>query len=562
MNDSSFNGFYTEDVQYINHQGHYTNVFTNEDCYVIQLACIDSVTFEDANLAENDNLVGKYRIYKYENTLQKEEEPFIEETFKNAYFDNRAILITSKTGDFGIKDTIMIYSDFYKTKLLLFTDDNGEIWRIFDGNYLLDILYKEDGNFIANLQDSYSDKFILSMDFHADNVKSNYVSRGVGSGIANNLFRKVLDSVKKISEDPEFEKWLMKTAITETAFRDAERLLDNIVEIDSNPELHNQKILFTSIQVGADVLGILGTVGGGLLTGGALWTAVGVELTLLQKDITDLFNTTFPDSKTLEKYQDFYKNRYAIDVFADKPSNITDCNATLNGTFCSAAGLKGKVYFYLWEFLGNEGYEVDADLGESKYNYAYPLSANIDNLKPKTEYCYSVVYEATIDGLTLTYRSEQPATFITEDKKDEPSTEGYVDLGLSVKWSSCNLGASTPEHLGKSISGTHNVESLSVQLPTPKEIKELEDKCTHEYMEYNGVKGVLYTGPNGNSIFIPLKCKNYMCPVSSSTGCVGHYWFKYENGKISCYMPDSGYGEHDYLYNHGGCEHYVRPICK
>jgi hypothetical protein len=33
-------------------------------------------------------------------------------------------------------------------------------------------------------------------------------------------------------------------------------------------------------------------------------------------------------------------------------------------------------------------------------------------------------------------------------EKEEPLTSGFVDLGLSVMWANCNLGASNPEELG------------------------------------------------------------------------------------------------------------------
>ena len=126
-----------------------------------------------------------------------------------------------------------------------------------------------------------------------------------------------------------------------------------------------------------------------------------------------------------------------------------------------------------------------------------------------------------------------------------------MDLGLSVKWATCNIGANNPneygdyfawgetkpklvynekiykynEGLDKTItkynfSAAHGaVDNKYVldleddaahinwggkwRMPTRKECAELEEICTWQWKQYNGVKGYLVTGPNGNSIFLP-----------------------------------------------------------
>ena len=113
-----------------------------------------------------------------------------------------------------------------------------------------------------------------------------------------------------------------------------------------------------------------------------------------------------------------------------------------------------------------------------------------------------------------------------------------VDLGLpsGTRWASCNVGATKPEefgdkyawgeteeksdyteenylykgqNLGSNISGTqydvaHVKWGGNWQMPTKKQMEELESKCTVEKVVVNGVSGVNVIGPNGNVIFFPI----------------------------------------------------------
>ena len=111
----------------------------------------------------------------------------------------------------------------------------------------------------------------------------------------------------------------------------------------------------------------------------------------------------------------------------------------------------------------------------------------------------------------------------------------FVDLGLSVKWATCNVGANAPEQYGDyfawgetmpkrryteknsltygktmgDISGHVNYDAATAnwggdwRMPTKEEMQELLDNCKWEESELNGVEGYKVTGPNGNSIFLP-----------------------------------------------------------
>lgn len=148
-----------------------------------------------------------------------------------------------------------------------------------------------------------------------------------------------------------------------------------------------------------------------------------------------------------------------------------------------------------------------------------------------------------------------------------------VDLGLSVKWASCNVGAESPEDYGsyfawgetevkddyapfgyKFRTGTGmtltkyctenyygNVDNKTVldpvddtataswgndwRMPTLDEMKELINECTWSWTTQNGVNGYVVTGPNGNSIFLPAAGRrDRMSKEISGHGWSGDYW--------------------------------------
>ena len=145
-----------------------------------------------------------------------------------------------------------------------------------------------------------------------------------------------------------------------------------------------------------------------------------------------------------------------------------------------------------------------------------------------------------IDYIEFTKRSNNDA---------QVSSGKAVDLGLSVKWASCNVGATSPEEfgdkfawgetetkerfelsnylyydsftesyidIGLDIKGTdydvaHVKWGANWRMPTFDELKELKEKCDWKWGQYNGVNGYIVTGSNGNSIFFPSGYGDYNC---------------------------------------------------
>lgn len=128
-----------------------------------------------------------------------------------------------------------------------------------------------------------------------------------------------------------------------------------------------------------------------------------------------------------------------------------------------------------------------------------------------------------------------------------------VDLGLSVRWAEYNLGTRAPEESGfffawgetKEKKNYNEKSSKSIRkdykdlspkqdaatvlwgkdwrMPTDDEIYELIKKCTWELTELNGVEGFKVTGPNGNSIFLPMGGYRIDDELHA-VGFMGSYW--------------------------------------
>lgn len=162
-----------------------------------------------------------------------------------------------------------------------------------------------------------------------------------------------------------------------------------------------------------------------------------------------------------------------------------------------------------------------------------------------TEPVYSFVMPAR--NVVLQARFEQETTV--------SAAAEAVDLGLSVKWASWNVGASTPEEFGgrygwadptgekqttelddypsatppADICGTEYDIARAQwgdgwRLPSQAEFQELVDNCTWEWTEVNGVTGRRATATNGNSIFFPAAASRDGETVSNQVGQRGCYW--------------------------------------
>ena len=185
----------------------------------------------------------------------------------------------------------------------------------------------------------------------------------------------------------------------------------------------------------------------------------------------------------------------------------------------------------------------------------------------------------------------------------------WVDLGLSVKWATCNVGAESPEVYGgyyawgeteektiydwstykwcngsydtqmkyctSSVYGTvDNKTTLDPEddvahvqwggnwrMPTKAEQDELCNNCTWSWTSVNGVNGYRVIGPNGNSIFLPAAGYRNGEDVYRR-GAYGYYWSASLCSSLSCSAHFLCYD--DGFYYLGGYYRYygrtVRPV--
>ena len=198
-----------------------------------------------------------------------------------------------------------------------------------------------------------------------------------------------------------------------------------------------------------------------------------------------------------------------------------------------------------------------------------------------------------------------------ESELNKENGHEWVDLGLSVKWATCNVGANSPEDYGdyfawgetapkdyydwstytlckgssksltkystNSFYGTEDNKTTlelsddaaranwggSWRMPTNAELTELREQCTWTWTTQNGVNGYKVTSKsNGNSIFLPAAG----CRYDSSLGLAGsngYYW-------SSSLHTGSLYNAWNVVFSSGNVNtgnnnrsdgHSVRPVC-
>jgi hypothetical protein len=109
----------------------------------------------------------------------------------------------------------------------------------------------------------------------------------------------------------------------------------------------------------------------------------------------------------------------------------------------------------------------------------------------------------------------------------------YVDMGLSVSWATCNLGASRPQKRGNLYAWQENdvvkaKRDGEWRMPTVEEFNELLTQCDWKWTTVHGVYGYLITskkeGYTNRSIFLPTTGYKGADLIRKEKKEVGFYW--------------------------------------
>lgn len=385
MNDGSFNGFYTSDILRLTHDtiSNSSTISHNGMEFIIPLENVESIVVEDALMTDASN--ADYRIYEsaIENDL-----------FKKIIVDNRACLMASKNGDFGSDDTIFYFSKYNDIQAILMTDENGNVNKIFNGQSLYCFVYDEDE--IVNALEITADKQVID---HPEMIDSDSDIR-TRAIVDNRRPRRIWDSdnVSKINS--------VVNGYSEFAH--------NYDYLANDPEFHNQMLLLDSVSIlFVDVPGVLASVATAMSTGGLTWFALADNARSLCSDLLQLMEDMHPDYEQRKIFEEFYRNKYAITVKTISPENVKSDAATIRGTFSALNGVKGKLYFKFSKLGELENGElIDGEL-EQVTESSFIVKANVENLKPTTNYIYVLWYECDVDGLHFSYISDEATDFRT-----------------------------------------------------------------------------------------------------------------------------------------------------
>ena len=178
---------------------------------------------------------------------------------------------------------------------------------------------------------------------------------------------------------------------------------------------------------------------------------------------------------------------------------------------------------------------------------------------------------------------------------DDITEHDYVDLGLpsGTLWATCNIGASAPEECGDYFAWGETTPKVyygwstykwfatgasqtgftkyccdssagyfdfadgktelnpaddaatmnwgpNWQMPSDDQLNELDESCSWQWTQRNGVNGYLITGPNGKTMFLPLT-GFYVGSSRVRAGFDGEYWSRtlfteYYSSSRACYL--------------------------
>ena len=321
---------------------------------------------------------------------------------------------------------------------------------------------------------------------------------------------------------------------------------DDDITVNTTPILDEQSVVTGSADVTATTATLHGTVAGLENSSPSSYTVgfnYGTEEDNLNQDITGSIVdgvitaelTGLADGTTIY-YQAFAKLQGRVTFTGDVKSIVTtdavvttkdaaeisDIVATLGG---SVSGAPSGATFGIVIAPATVESEEDVRAGLIvPAADAADFAVSMKGLVPEASYKYAAYADL---GAGVIYGEVK--SFATAASTFDVDND-LVDLGLSVKWAKYNIGAHSEGELGGyfgfgDIHGVMNTTIISkyatadvyrtasdvaynayggrATLPSADDFRELFTNCTKEWTSVDGVNGYRFTGPNGNSIFLP-----------------------------------------------------------
>lgn len=208
--------------------------------------------------------------------------------------------------------------------------------------------------------------------------------------------------------------------------------------------------------------------------------------------------------------------------------------ATLSGSIQDYPANAIDAGFVIASQADAEAVRAGMRIGAGSTPESFTLGAT--GLLPATTYYYAAFLDL---GSGVVYGDVKQ---FTTDAHETNVDADFVDLGLSVKWAKCNIGAKTATDLGgfyafgdmtgvnpsidpadyasaDTYKTTADVAYVATggkgMLPTAAQFEELFRLCKSEWTQVDGVSGYKLTAANGNSIFLPAAGRRV---ASTTTG--------------------------------------------
>ena len=316
-------------------------------------------------------------------------------------------------------------------------------------------------------------------------------------------------------------------------------------------------------------------------------------------------NWTCPSGVT---FKSGFHSEWGIDYYAAYQTFTADQWSKLEAAgavFLPAAGYRYVSNVY---FVQNYGYYWSATEGSSYEAY---------HLRFTSDEAYMYYYDRDLGHSVRLVKDISGGTTPNTPTEPENTENGheYVDLGLSVKWATCNVGATKPEEYGdyfawgetqpksyydwsnyKWCNGSDDTQTKyctnssygivdhktvleaaddaatvnwggSWRMPTKAEQNELRTECTWTWTTENGLNGYRIisnkAGYTDKSIFLPAAGARY-CSDLLNAGSYGFYWssslrtdYPY-NAEGWCFLSDYK----DLIYDSRNYGRSVRPVCQ